>query len=553
MVGATLITLFAAILTLGTGSRGAWSETVFVELAIDRDGASSWLYPYDQARALMMLPYKLAMVISPDGYWAFQFIQFLLLAAIGVLLAMIMITAWGLSTRAATAAGILAVVFGADISGAFSGMVIVRQAIAFWLVALLFLCLAGRRSWLIALLAIPFELAAMFTYDPVILVVAASPVVLLAAGLRPVRALITWYAPIAAVIAWQVWRYAVESTVSYQSEQLAIPQLSEFMIRVGRLIWTAVTPPVWPAQWAPTLPPTDSAATLSLVGFCLSAVVLTMATQQLLPASSSRRAVRPTKGLFAAALLFLAAVIPYLAVSPFTAEGGHHPPGVWRALLLAAIPFAMAAGVVISALQQMPHLQVLTLTVLVVSGVAAGTASSLHERGTWARYVETYRAISAVAPGLRPGTLLVVNGLPPPGICPKCGPSDSRAGGAFASSTWFNSGLHLAFPSVEGLVGTYIDQDGVWAPDMTVALSPSGAHITYANVGVPKTKFAPSEILVIDWNGGRPAIARGERAGWPFPLSIAALTAYCGQSSRATPLETSIWDGSSCRAIPARP
>lgn len=553
IAASALVVLFAGVMTLATGSRGPWSETVYFELALDRVGPSSWLYPYDEARILMMLPYKLAVTITSDGYWAFQGIQFALLAAIGVLVFAIMRVAWRVPVRASASAGVVAVVFGGDLSGAFSGMVIVRQTMTFWLIALLLLAIAARRSWAIALIAIPFELAAMFTYDPVIVALAASPAILLIAGFRPIRALIAWYAPIAAVVAWQVWRYAFASVSSYQSEQLATPSLFEVITRIGRLAWLAVTPAAWAGQWAQTLPVGDVNGALVIIGWCLVAAMLAVAAVVLLPGNRVGGAVPPRRGILGVSVVAVATIVPYLMISsPFAVDGSGYASGAWRSLLLTAVPVAMALGIAVMQLDGMIRLQAVTLTAIVITGTAAGTAAQLHETAMWDRYVDAYRHIAASAPAIRPGTLIVVDGMPQPGTCPRCGPDDLRASGAFTSSIWFNSGLQLAYPGVR-VVGTYIDVSGRWAPDMEVVLTTSGAQITHANVGVPKTEFAPSEILLIDWREGRPTIATGVRKGWPFPLSSDALDAGCRAQTRATPLGPAIWDGTGCPVSPVHP
>jgi len=553
VAASALVVLFAGVMTLATGSRGPWSETVYFELALDRVGPSSWLYPYDEARILMMLPYKLAVTITSDSYWAFQGIQFALLAAIGVLVFAIMRVAWRVPVRAAASAGVVAVVFGGDLSGAFSGMVIVRQAMAFWLIALLLFAIAARRSWAIALLAIPFELAAMFTYDPVIVALAASPAILLIAGLRPIRALVAWYAPIAAVVAWQVWRYAFASVSSYQSEQLATPSLFEVIARMGRLAWLAVTPAAWAGQWTQTLPVGDVSGALVIIGWCLVAAMLAVAAVVLLPGNRAGGAVPPHRGILGASVVAVATIVPYLMISsPFAVDGSGYAPGAWRSLLLTAVPVAMALGIALMQLDGMIRLQAVALTAIVIAGTAAGTAAQLHETAIWDRYLDAYRNIAAAAPAIRPGTLIVVDGMPQGGTCPRCGPDDSRASGAFTSSIWFNSGLQMVYPGVR-VVGTYIDASGRWAPDMEVVLTTSGAQITYANVGVPKTEFAPSEILLIDWRKGRPTIATGAREGWPFPLSSDAVDAGCRAQTQATPLGSAIWDGTGCPVSPVHP
>ena len=551
VAASALVVLFAGVMTLATGSRGPWSETVYFELALDRVGPSSWLYPYDEARILMMLPYKLAVTITSDSYWAFQGIQFALLAAIGVLVFAIMRVAWRVPVRAAASAGVVAVVFGGDLSGAFSGMVIVRQAMAFWLIALLLFAIAARRSWAIALLAIPFELAAMFTYDPVIVVLAASPAILLIAGFRPIRALVAWYVPIAVVVAWQVWRYAFSSVSSYQSEQLAAQSLFEVIARIGHLSWLALTPAAWVGQWAQAFPVGDVGGTLAILGWCLVAATLAIALVRLLPGDRAVGAVSPHWGLLGAALIGLAAIGPYLAIAS-AFSGPLYPQGAWRSLLLAAVPLAMVSGIMVMRLEGRVRLQATLLVTLVVAGAAGGTAAQLHEQAIWDNYVETYRKIAALVPATRPGTLVVVDGMPRPSECARCSPGDSRSSGAFTSSIWFNSGLQLLYPG-EGVVGTYIDASGQWAPDMTIDLDPSGANITYANVGVSKTRFAPSDVLVIDWRGGQPAIAAGRRAGWPFPLSKDALETERCVRTRTTPLGDAVRGRDGCSTIPGHP
>jgi len=527
--------MLAGVMTYAVGIRGPFSETIYFEIAFGREGGSGWLYPYDSARALMMLPYKLATVMSSSSYWPFQLVQFLLLALIGILVMLFVKIAWDLPPRFAAVAGSVAVVFGGDLSVAFSGMVIVRQSIAFWLVALVFLALAATKRWWLALFAVPFELAAAFTYDPILLALVVSPLLVHALRRLPWRAVVTWFAPLAGVVGFQAWRYVIQSASSYQMQQLVAESLWTTIGRLGRLVATALVPIAWPAQWSGTLSTTDTAAWLAVIGWGLVSATLAIACVALLPgrAPSGRRRLRRAWG--ATGILLLACIGPYLFINaPFAPPGTGYPDGPWRSLLFAAVPIALAAGLLMDSLGGRQAAQGAIAAVLLACGVTAGIAAQLGDKARWRQYTSIFGAIKGLAPDLRPGTLVVLDGLSGVSQCPRCIFTPGSNADPFTSSIWFNSGLQLAYPS-GSVVGSYRDQSGVWAPDTTVVVNPSGATIPYANVGVSNTRFRDDQIVVIGWNNGQPQIKTGRHRGWPFKLSSAGVLKTCPKGTD-TPL-----------------
>lgn len=544
----SLPVLFAGIMTYAVGARGPFSETVYFEIALGREGGSGWLYPYDDARALMMLPYKLATTIDASSYWPFQFIQFALLALLGVLVAAFVAIAWDLSPRIAAIAGSVTVVFGGDLSGAFSGMVIVRQTMVFWLGALVLLALASRLRWWIAVFAIPLELAASFTYDPVLIALAVSPLLILAVRRVPWAALVAWYFPVAGIAAWQVWRYAIEATTSYQSEQLATVPFWTIIGRLGRLLATALIPIAWPAQWTSTFDATDAGEVLALVGWGVAAVALGIGCAVLLRGRRGPTIRRPVWAWGATAILLLACIAPYLVIrQPFVPPGIGYPEGPWRSLLLAAVPVALAAGLLADALSRRRAWQTALVIGLLGCGVTAGVAAQISDQARWDDYVSILGSVKRLAPSLRPGTLVVLEGVPHASLCRRCG--DAPAGGTdpFTSSIWFNSGLQLAYPGV-GVVGTYRDPSGGWAPDTKVVAAPSGVRIPYVNVGVASTRFAPDQVLVVDWSRGHPRIETGRVAGWPFRVSARAISTTCDHATDSPLLDSLQDDAGACKA-----
>lgn len=517
--------MLAVVMTYAVGARGPFQETVYFEIALGREGGSGWLYPYDNARLLMMLPYKLATMISAGSYWPFQFIQFLLLALVGVLVTAFVALAWNLSPRVAAVAGSVAVVFGGDMSGAYSGMVIVRQTMVFWLGALVLLALASRLRWWIALLAIPLELAASFTYDPVLIALAVSPLLILATRRIPRVALAVWYLPLVGAIAWQVWRYAIEATTSYQSQQLTAESFGAIAGRLGRLLATALFPVAWPGQWSGMIDATDTSAHLALVGWGLAAIALSIGCATLLPGHAPSMARRPGRLWLAIFSLLLACIGPYLMIrAPFVLFPG--PGGPWRSLLLAAVPVALAAGLFAEALSRHRAWQAAVVAMLFACGVTAGVAAQLQDKARWDDYRSVFSSIKRLVPSIRSGTLVVLVGLPPTAECPRCVSTPPGGTSPFTSSIWFNSGLQLAYPGTV-VVGTYRDHAGRWAPDMTVVMNPSGIRIPYTNVGVAATNFTPRQVLVIDWNDGHPHVEMGRQAAWSFALSTRAISTNC--------------------------
>ncbi len=82
---------------------------------------------------------------------------------------------------------------------------------------------------------------------------------------------------------------------------------------------------------------------------------------------------------------------------------------------------------------------------------------------------------------------------------------------------------------------------------MTVVTNGKGAHITYANVGVPVTNFNPDHVLVLDWNRDQPKILTGRLTGWPFVLRSGAVQSLCRTQGPSAPTPLSAYLGAPSR------
>ncbi len=149
---------------------------------------------------------------------------------------------------------------------------------------------------------------------------------------------------------------------------------------------------------------------------------------------------------------------------------------LWRTQFLSAL----GAGLVLASLialvaRAAPRRSVRVACVAAATAViayyvvaAAYSAASFHHSG-WTRHRQAIAEVLGVAPRVRPGTLIVLTGVP-------------KAADPFGDNMWFDLAMRLAYPHVP-VTGVYFFGDGTPAPDEGMALR--GRTWVYDGTGFP--------------------------------------------------------------------
>jgi hypothetical protein len=149
---------------------------------------------------------------------------------------------------------------------------------------------------------------------------------------------------------------------------------------------------------------------------------------------------------------------------------------LWRTQFLSGIGAGVALGAAIAlvaSLFRRRKAQVVVVAacggLIAYYGVAASFTMASFHYGIWQRHRTAMAEVLGVAPRLRPGTLVVLTGVP-------------KTADPFGDNMWFDVALRLAYPHVP-VTGIYFYRDGTPAPHENMALH--GTSWVLDNTGFP--------------------------------------------------------------------
>jgi hypothetical protein len=149
---------------------------------------------------------------------------------------------------------------------------------------------------------------------------------------------------------------------------------------------------------------------------------------------------------------------------------------LWRTQFLSGIGAALVLAAAVGILLQLTQRRVVRLTGLAVAGalvaffgVRAAYACGEFHYGRWERQRLAIAAVLAQAPRVRPGTVVVLTGVP-------------KEADPFGDNMWFDMALRLAYPR-KPVAGAYFYSDGTRPPGSGLQVQAGQWH--YTGVGFP--------------------------------------------------------------------
>ena len=362
-------------------------------------------------------------------------------------------------------AGALALIHSSDETTAWAGMLnaayTLWMPLAFYMLVLAFQQADRSRAAIALVLAVFFEHLSLWSYEGQLPILIVAPLLPLAMYRRPSNSRLViaaaWYAVPIIYLAATLRRYAQPGTHSYQQSILRKTWslssiLSDwwFNISASLRFWA------WPG------PQQFHAGAHDWMLPAACAVVVFLAGTLLLAWSDSWIPQRRALGTWMLAGLILVAISfpAYLILDSART--------LWRTQILssfgAALVLSAAIGICASYVPKR-WLQISAMALLGAAVVSYGSYSTLkkaaYHRWLWDRHRAAMAQVLDAAPRLKPGTLVILTGVPKD--------ADPFSG----DNMWFDMALRLAYPGT-AVAGVYFYRDGAEAPGAGLAISPAG-------------------------------------------------------------------------------
>ncbi|MBZ5583530.1 MAG: hypothetical protein LAQ30_15245 [Acidobacteriia bacterium] len=362
-----------------------------------------------------------------------------------------------------------------------------------WLLIALYLLVVAlqqkrlSRALLSAAGACLFVYMALWTYEiPLFIILVAPVIVMCVLRVRPSRISLLssalWYVPSAVYVWLSYQRYAHSMGGDYQRSVMrasldASGILSDwvFNIRYSLSFWAWYPSDAYMPQSQLYLLAAGVVAIFVLVGVFLAR----------LEGRSSAGIARARQlwAVFAAGLIFLALSFPaYLLLQSARIPRRTH--------LLAAIAAAMVLGAVVALLARVFPLRARAFAAvgLAVPIMWAGAYRAIEREGNhrweWNVNLQVMRRLLRAVPGVRPGTVVVLTGVPKT--------PDPFSGSAF----WLNNSLQLAFPGTD-VSGVYYFEDSTPGPGDNLRLRDGRWEYSGEGVAPPIRAAGVDQTLVL--------------------------------------------------------
>ncbi len=462
------------------------------------------LRPYTSV--FYQLGYKLSAAIGLGGsFLGYQLVYAALWWARGLLAYLIMDVVLPGRRVLATLVGALVLVHASDHALNWVGQMN-QFGMMFWtLLGLYALALAlrsERRRAVIAalLLAMLFTRLALWSYESPIFIIALVPVLLLGVRYNFTRRNLLivgvfYLVPLLYVLD-TVRRYRHGGAGTYQASVLrkdmaVVPMLRDlwFNVEASLKFWDWGMPLSAPATHADQVLLSWGGAGLFAAVIFGGALLVRRGAGVLLP----RR--RTLVGLLAIGLLLMILSFPaYLVLSSARQ--------LWRTQFLSGIGTGLALAAAIGLLATFAPRYWLRVAVIAATGavvvwfgVGAAFEYSSYHHAYWVRDKTAIDEVLQVAPRVRPGTLIVLEGVPP-------------SSDPFYDNLWFDLAMRLAYPGTT-VAGVYFYTDGRPAPDINMALRGGSWHATNQGLGSLLATASLQNTIVVRYSpGGKGALAR---------------------------------------------
>lgn len=492
--------------------RGFHAETNWMIYARAESLPDTFLYS-DPSRPFLQLPFGFAHLLSPDSMAAANWV------IAGYVLAMALLAYWfayrllGDSIPGGLVAASVALTFGADQASALFSMVILWQVMIGVLVTALALraSMLGRLTGPRCIAIVAGAALALWTYEASalpLLALAFLPLALPSRNWRRIGIALMPLAGVLVVFAAMTLSRAQTGVSYYQANKLTgVPSVDEAWTRMTTWLGHALQPWIWGDPWTLgwfrscldagrqilTAPVVIAAAAWAVI-----AVLVALGTRGGGRAGTAGTTLRV--GAFAIVLI-CASYVPYLMVS----DGAGH----WRTHMMAQPGWGLLVGaLVVTALRVSlagGAVLVAACGALVGFGLWGSLWGQLENAARWDTVRTVMSGVTRVAPGLRPGTTVVLTGVGEPvnNLCRAAPAADP-----FGDPSWFNSALSLYYPD-DVIGGTYIRREG---------LPPTGVRLTAGGVAVGNATSPWKDVVVIHLDrNARAQLVPPDQLGRPAP------------------------------------
>lgn len=483
---------------------GLGYETAFPYMS--ETGAFWWsgfLYRADPLRIHTNTFYHLSYLLSVasgirGSYVPYQIVYALLWWGRGVLVFLLLRQFISLGALVPYVAGALVIVHSSDNALQWVGQLNQFGFIFWMLLAFYLLTLAAGKSTLRATLgclvaACFFEYMSLWSYESQLLLILVYPAVLLflKPDWRKLCALTAaWYVMPAGYLLITLRKYLGSGGGTYQESVLrtgwsAIAVMSDWWFNIASSLefWA------WEREPAP-----ERITTLMSIGAALVFVAAGLAVFWMVR-RGNRPGPLPEANHIWWALLAIGSVILALSFPVYLLLGSAR--GLWRTQFLSGIGSGLvwtaALGLVWIALGKKKSLSAGALilgAVIVYFGASSAISKGDRHRKIWERHRSVLVGILRLAPSVKPGTVIVLTGVP-------------KNEDPFGHNMWLDLALRLCYPGIP-VAGVYYYSDGTPSPGNNMQADGDGWKMQEIGSPTNVSESSLANTIVIEWNSSGP-------------------------------------------------